>query len=87
MHNITLLEQRRADLDRAHVFMGKNVSVRMITMAANVVFSGSGNFTTIATASTARSRSRWTSAPLDRKGPRWGPSFSCVMGRGTAGEI
>jgi hypothetical protein len=41
---ITLLKQRRADLDRAHVFMGNNVFVRMITMAANVVFSGLGQF-------------------------------------------
>jgi hypothetical protein len=41
---IALLKQRRADLDRAHVFMGSNVFVRMITMAANVVFSGLGQF-------------------------------------------
>lgn len=39
---IALLKQRRADLDRAHVFMGGNVFVRMITMAANVLLSGLG---------------------------------------------
>lgn len=41
---IATLEQRRADLARAHVFMGNNVFVRMITMAANVLFSGLGEF-------------------------------------------
>jgi hypothetical protein len=41
---IAALKQRRADLVRAHVFMGSNVFVRMITMAANVVFSGLGEF-------------------------------------------
>lgn len=41
---ITKLKQRRADLARAHVFMGSNVLVRMITMAANVVFAGLGEF-------------------------------------------
>jgi hypothetical protein len=41
---IATLKQRRADLLRAHVFMGGNVFVRMITMAANVLFSGLGEF-------------------------------------------
>ncbi len=41
---IATLKQRRADLARAHVFMGNNVFVRMITMAANVLFSGLGEF-------------------------------------------
>jgi hypothetical protein len=41
---ISMLKQRRADLDRAHVFMGSNVFVRMITMAANVLFTGLGEF-------------------------------------------
>ena len=41
---ISMLKKRRADLSRAHVFMGSNVFVRMITMAANVLFSGLGEF-------------------------------------------
>jgi hypothetical protein len=41
---IAQLKQRRADMSCAHVFMGSNVFVRMITMAANVVFAGLGRF-------------------------------------------
>jgi hypothetical protein len=41
---ISTLKQRRAALARAHVLMGSNVFVRMITMAANVLFSGLGEF-------------------------------------------
>ena len=39
---ISTLKRRRADLLRGHVFMGSNVFVRMITMAANVLLSGLG---------------------------------------------
>ncbi len=41
---ISALRQRRADLARVHCFMGSNVFVRMITMAANVLFVGLGEF-------------------------------------------
>jgi hypothetical protein len=39
-----MLRQKRPELSRAHVFMGSNVFVRMITMAANMVFAGLGEF-------------------------------------------
>jgi hypothetical protein len=41
---IAMLKQKRPVLARVHVLMGSNVFVRMITMAANVVFSGLGDF-------------------------------------------